>query len=58
MKKPENPNRKLELVIKDSDLASLSKDFAEVAVDGIIDDGILKDLPLVGGIVGIIKFGN
>jgi len=28
MKKPENPNKKLELVIKDSDLPSLSKDFA------------------------------
>ena len=58
MKKPENPNKKLELVIKDSDLPSLSKDFAEVAVDGIMDDGILRDLPLVGGLVGIIKFGN
>ncbi len=58
MKKPENPNKKLELVIKDSDLPSLSKDFAEVAVDGILDDGILRDLPLVGAVVGVIKFGN
>lgn len=58
MAKPENPNKKLELVIKDSDLPSLSKDFAEVAVDGIMDDGVLRDLPLVGGLVGVIKFGN
>ena len=58
MKKPENPNKKLELVIKDSDLPSLSKDFAEVAVDGIMDDGVLRDLPLVGGLVGLVKFGN
>jgi hypothetical protein len=62
MKKPENPNKKLELVIKDSDLPSLSKDFAEVAVDGIFDDGVLRDLPLVGAVVGVgvgvVKFGN
>ena len=58
MEKPENPNKKLELVIKDSDLPLLSKDFAEVAVDGIMDDGVLRDLPLVGGIVGAVKFGN
>ncbi len=58
MNKPQNPNKSLELVIKDSDLLSLSKDFTEVAVDGIMDDGVLKDLPLVGGVVGVIKFGN
>ncbi len=58
MEKPENPNKKLELVIKDSDLPSLSKDFAEVAVDGILDDGILRDLPLVGAVIGVVKFGN
>lgn len=58
MEKPENPNKKFEMVIKDSELPSLSKDFAEVAVDGIMDEGVLKDLPLVGGLVGIIKFGN
>lgn len=53
-----NPNKKLELVIKDSDLSSLSKDFAELAIDGVIDQGVLKDIPLVSGIVGILKFGN
>lgn len=58
MKKPENPNKKFESVIKDSDLPSLSKDFAEVAVDGIMDDGVLRDLPLVGALVGAVKFGN
>ena len=58
MERPENPNKKLEMVIKDSDLPSLSKDFAEVAIDGIMDEGVLKDLPLVGGIIGIVKFGS
>ena len=58
MRKPVNPNKKLELVIKDSELPSLSKDFAEVAIDGIMDDGVLKDVPLVNTIVGVVKFGN
>ncbi|SHH79352.1 hypothetical protein [Winogradskyella jejuensis] len=58
MKKPENPNKKFELVIKDSELPSLSKEFAEVAVDGIMDDGVLRDLPLVGSLIGAVKFGN
>ena len=58
MKELENPNKKLESVIKDSDLPSLSKDFAEVAIDGLMDDGVLKDLPLVGSLVGLVKFGN
>jgi hypothetical protein len=58
MEKFENPNKKLELVIKDSDLPSLSKDFAEIAIDGIMDDGVLRDLPLISGLVGVIKFGN
>lgn len=58
MKKPQNPNKSLELVIKDSDLPSLSKYFAEVAVDGIIDDEVLKDLSLIDKIVGLKKLGN
>jgi hypothetical protein len=58
MKKPENPNKKLELVIKDSDLPSLSKEFADVAIDGVLSDGVLKDIPLVGGIVGLVKFSS
>lgn len=58
MKKQENPNKKLESIIKDSDLPSLSKDFAEVALDGIMDDSVLRDFPLVGVLVGVVKFGN
>lgn len=53
-----NPNKKLEQIIKSSDLPSLSKDFTEIAIDGLMDDGVLKDVPLVGSILGIINFGN
>jgi hypothetical protein len=53
-----NPNKTLENVIKDSELPALAKDYAELAIDGILDDGVLKDVPLVGTIIGVMKFGN
>jgi len=58
MTEKQNPNTKLEIVIKNSDLPSLAKDYAELAIDGIMDDGILKDLPLVGSLIGVMKFSN
>jgi len=58
MKKPQNPNEKLESVIKDSELPSLAKDYAELAIDGVMDDGVLKDIPLLGTVIGVMKFGN
>ncbi len=58
MNRPENPNKNLELVIKNSDLPSLSKEYLEIAIDGIMDEGILKEIPLVGSVIGAIKFGN
>jgi hypothetical protein len=58
MIEPQNPNKKLETIIKDSDLPTIAKDFAELAIDGILDDGILEDIPLVGSVIGIIKFSN
>lgn len=53
-----NPNKKLEESIINSDLPSLAKDYAELAIDGILDDGILKGIPLVGTVVGIMKFSD
>jgi len=58
MKKSIEPNRKLEDVIKNSDLKSLTVDYAELAVDSIMDDGLLKDFPIVGSVIRTIKFGN
>ena len=58
MTKEPNPNKQIELVIKDSELPSLAKNYAEIALDGIMNDGTLKDFPLVGTVVGCIKFGN
>ncbi|MCT8340447.1 hypothetical protein MG296_10305 [Flavobacteriaceae bacterium TK19130] len=58
MKELQNPNKKLESVIKDSELSSLAKDYTELALDGIIDDSALKEIPLVGTVIGVVKFGN
>lgn len=58
MIKIQNPNNKLEFSLKNSELSSLAKDYAELAIDGVMDDGLLKDIPLVGTIIGVMKFGN
>lgn len=43
--------------IENSDLASLGQNLTEVGIDSILNDGILKDLPIVGTLVGIWKAG-
>jgi len=58
MKEEINPNRKLESVIKNSDLSSLVTEYGELALDSIIDDGVLRDFPVVGTVIGLMKFGS
>lgn len=58
MEQLENPNKKLEDVIKDSELPALAKDYAELVIDGVMDDGVLKDLPFFGSLIGVVKFSN
>ena len=41
--------------IKNSDLQNVSVDIAEVAMDSILKDGLLRDLPIVNSILGIGK---
>ena len=54
----ENQNEIFTKIIKDSELKSLAADYAEIAVDGIIKEGTLKDIPLIGTLISVIKFGN
>ena len=49
--------KSIEETIGNSDLTSLGIDLSEVAIDAVMEDGILKDLPVVGAIVGLAKFG-
>jgi hypothetical protein len=43
--------------IKDGEFQSVTSDIAEVLIDGVLTDGILKDLPLIGSLVGLVKTG-
>lgn len=44
--------------LSNSDLASVSKDIAEIAIDGVLEDGLLKDLPVVNTLLATYKAGK
>lgn len=45
----------VEETIKSNDLQSITKDLAEVAFDGFLKDGLIKDIPILGTIFGLGK---
>lgn len=47
----------LELSIIDENLRDLTFDIAELSIDSLLDDGTLKDLPIVGNFVKLYSFG-
>ncbi|MCP4267955.1 MAG: hypothetical protein GY777_20695 [Candidatus Brocadiaceae bacterium] len=42
--------------LKDSDLQNVTTSLSEVALDSLMEDGITKDIPVIGTIVGAGKF--
>ncbi len=48
----------LESIIKSDDLATLAQEYGEIAVDGFLEDGALKDIPLLGTAIKVASFGN
>ena len=58
MEQKPNPHNQLESVIKDSKLPELATEYSEILIDAILDEGVLKDMPLVGSVIGIVKFTN
>lgn len=46
----------LETTLRDSDLQSISRDMAELLVDSFIEDGLLKDIPVLGTLLNVRKF--
>jgi hypothetical protein len=58
MSESENPSTRIEAAIDSSELVSLTKEYSEIAIDGMLDEGTLRDLPLVGSVVGVVSFGN
>ncbi len=43
----------LENTIKDSDLQNVTSELAETFTDSILNDGLLRDIPIIGTIVGL-----
>jgi hypothetical protein len=43
--------------LKDSDLQSVSGNLSELIIDSVLEDGILKDIPVISTIVGLSKIG-
>lgn len=48
---------KLTKTIKE-DLSALSRDYIEIAIDSFLQDGVLKDLPVIGSVVSLLKVGK
>jgi len=44
-----------EETIKEGELQTITKEITETLIDGTLDDGLLKDLPLIGSFFGLIK---
>lgn len=45
----------LDKTLKNSDLQNVTGNLAEVALDSLLNDGVAKDIPIIGTIIGIGK---
>lgn len=43
--------------IKDSELVPVTTDIAEVGLDALLNDGVLREIPIIGSFVGLCKTG-
>lgn len=41
-----------------NEIISLSADLAEVGIDSLLEEGTLKDFPIIGSLIGVIKTGK
>lgn len=44
-------------IVKSTDLVSLAKDFAEIGVDSVLSEGILRDIPVVNTVLAVARVG-
>ena len=44
--------------IETTDLDAINADLAEIVIDSVLEDGLLKDLPIVNVVVGLGNFGS
>lgn len=55
--KKENLQESFDESLIDTDLINLTGDITEISIDSFIKDGTLKDIPIVGAILGLARFG-
>jgi len=48
-------SKSLEETLKDSDLQNVTIDLAETLTDTLIENGVLKDIPIIGSVIGLTK---
>lgn len=58
MEKVINPSFNLEKALKNSSLTGVATEYSEIVYDSILKDGVLKDIPVVGAILGGVQFAN
>jgi hypothetical protein len=53
----DNIQNSFNTTLVDSKLENLGIDISELAIDSVLQDGLLKDIPIVGTIINLSKFG-
>lgn len=53
----ENIQKSFDSTIKDSNLENITIDAVELTIDRLTDEGILKDIPIIGTLVSLAKLG-
>ena len=54
----ENSNLNLLNVVKSDQIKEITKDLTEVAIDQFFNDGILKDIPIIGTFFNLYNFSQ
>lgn len=57
MKNIRNISNTFEDTLKDSNLHIVASGISEVLIDGVLNEGLLRDFPIIGSIIGIGKLG-
>lgn len=58
MKPKSKISEDLKSSILSSEATSLAKEYTEIALDSLLNDGIFKEIPVIGSVVGLFKIGS
>ncbi|QJD79390.1 hypothetical protein [Spirosoma rhododendri] len=50
--------KRVDYIIKSSEMFELAKEYGEVLIDSTLEDGHLKEIPIISTIVSFFSFGN